>query len=158
MVRNTLVCAAVLLALAGCSSGHEDRAQPTPTTSSAAASTTAAKLGTVDAHTCRLLIADAGDAYGWLTTLERDGEISGDLGTPGYLEVYQLGGSAQAFSGHEETPALRDAVQRIEDEGLALRKAIDGQGSVKPTPLREALEDAAAVCDKGGVRVGWFTG
>jgi hypothetical protein len=46
-------------------------------------------------------------------------------------------------AGQQESPQLRAAVQDIADEGKALRPVIDAQGSVSPTPLRQALDDAA---------------
>jgi hypothetical protein len=127
-------------------------------TTSAAATPTQARLGEVDVFTCQSFVADADAAYGWLTTLEQQGSISGDLGTPGYLQVYQLGGTASLSAGQQESPQLRAAVQDVADEGKALRAAIDAQGSVSPTPLRQALDDAAEVCETGGFVIDWYEG
>ncbi len=120
--------------------------------------TTAARLGEVDVYTCQSFVADAGEAYGWLTTLEGQGSISGDLSTPGYLEVYQLGGTASVYAGQVESPELQGAMQDVVDEGLALREAIDAQGSVSPAPLRQALDQAADVCEEGGFVIDWYAG
>jgi hypothetical protein len=109
-------------------------------------------------YTCQSFVADAGEAYGWLATLEQTGSISGDLSTPGYLEVYQLGGTASVFTDQVESPELRAAMQDVEDEGLALRDEIDAQGSVSPAPLRRALDQAAGVCEEGGFVIDWYAG
>jgi hypothetical protein len=142
-------------AASGSSSKTSTSASPS---TSAAAPATEARLGEVDVFTCQSFVADAGEAYDWLTTLERDGTISGDLGTPGYLEVYQLGGTASLSAGQQESPRLRAAVQAVADEGKALRAAIDAQGSVAPAPLRRALDNAAEACQAGGFVIDWYEG
>jgi hypothetical protein len=159
-----LSMAAAALALAGCGGDGGDgeataEVTETPSTSSSASSTaqsTPPTLREVDRHLCETFIVDAGDAYGWLTTLERDGSISGDLATPGYLDVYQLGGTVDALGGDgADSPRLDTAIEAIVREGRALRSAIDSGGAVAPTPLRTALEDAAEVCEDGGVAIAW---
>jgi hypothetical protein len=165
---TALAVLAMVAAVAGCG-GEEDPAaadeaapsagstSATPTTS-AAATATETRLGEADVFTCQSFVADAGEAYGWLTTLERDGTISGDLSTPGYLEVYQLGGTASVISGQQESAQLRAALQAIETRGQALRDEIDAQGSVNPAPVRQALDDATEVCQAGGFVIDWYDG
>jgi hypothetical protein len=72
--------------------------------------------------------------------------------------VYQLGGTASVYAGQVESPELQDAMQDVVDEGLALREAIDAQGSVSPAPLRQALDQAADVCEEGGFVIDWYAG
>jgi len=100
--------------------------------------TTEARLGEADVYTCQSFVADAGEAYGWLTTFERTGSISGELTTPGNLEVYQIGGTASIYTDQLQSTDLRAAMRSVEEEGMALRAEIDAQGSVSPTPLRQA--------------------
>jgi hypothetical protein len=45
----------------------------------------------------------------------------GSLSTPGYLEIYQLGGTASLYTDQVESEELREARQDVEDERLALR-------------------------------------
>jgi hypothetical protein len=120
-----------------------------------AAAASAAPLGRVDTFACQSFVAEAGEAYEWLTTLERDGTISGRLSTPGYIEAYQLGGTASVSAGQVTQPLLYAAMQDIVSEGAKLRTAIDDQGEVTPTPLRAALDEAADVCESGGFVINW---
>jgi hypothetical protein len=163
-----LIVAATAALIAGCSDSGEDLdASPAPSSASSAASSSStpsaaatsapapAGLGEVDVYTCQSFVADAGDAYGWLTTLERNGTISGDLSTPGYLEVYQLGGTASVYSDQVESPRLSAAMRVTQREGEALKAEIDSQGSVTPTPLRQALDNAAAICEDDGFVIDW---
>jgi hypothetical protein len=150
--------------LAACGGDGDAGANPTTSsaatdlTTSSAPATTEARLGEVDVYTCQSFVADAGEAYGWLTTLEQTGSISGDLSTPGYLEVYQLGGTTSVLIDQVESAELRVAMHDVEDEGLALRGEIDAQGSVSPALLRQALDQAADVCEEGGIVIDWYAG
>jgi hypothetical protein len=170
-MRHSAVFVAVCALLAGCGGSEElESARESATSSSAATKTTSAApssaaattsaapttepLSTGDTYICTALVAPAGDAHEWLTTLERDGTISGDVSTPGYIEVYQLGGAVSAVS-DPESPRLATAAAAVEREGLALRAAIDSQGTVSPSPLRQALDDTAEVCEDGGITIAW---
>jgi hypothetical protein len=112
-----------------------------------------------DVYTCQSFVADAGDAYGWLTTFEQTRSISGELTTPGYVEIYQIGGTASIYTDQLQSTDLRAAMRSVEEEGMALRAEIDAaQGSVSPTPLRQALDQAADVCEEGGFVIDWHAG
>ena len=122
------------------------------TTSTAAV--TSAALGTVDVYACQSFVTDAGDAYSWLLTLERDHSVGG-AGTPGFLEAYNLGGTASIYLGQLESATLKSAIQGIVDAGQAVRTAMDSRAAVDPAPALEALNRAADVCEEGGFTIDW---
>jgi hypothetical protein len=53
---------------------------------------------------------------------------------------------------------VRAAVQDAADELQALRRRHRAQGSVSPTPLCQALDDAAEVCQTGGFVIDRYEG
>lgn len=158
MRTAVLLATASCLALVGCGGdGEKSVAAPGSPTSSAAMTTSPAEdLSEADEHLCERVVADAGDAYNWLVTLEREGSISADLSTPGYIDAYQLGSTADALGGGQaESPELNTAMQMVIREGRALSQAIDDQAVVSPVTLRTALDYAADVCAEGGVEIEW---
>jgi hypothetical protein len=177
-VKRTALAAAACLAavtsLAGCASdsgagalatAEADTATPTVTATATATATIQpeavpgdAAASDADARSCERFVGAAGPAYGWLTTLEQSGAVATDAATPGYLDVYQLGGTATLFANQPESLPLRHALGVVKRQSLALHKAIDNGWTVSPAPLKKALEDAAQVCEDSGFPIDWYAG
>lgn len=166
-----LVLLAALLLVAGCGGDEEPSAAPTvpttteaTTTAAAVPSTTspsessgsAAALGTVDVYTCQSFIADdyVAEGYAFLALLEESGDMSVDLGTPGYIEAYGIGGQASVMTGQQESSDLLAVMEDIAAAGEAFNSAIDS-GTPVSSDLRRALDEAADICEAGGFTVDW---
>ncbi|MGY1682301.1 hypothetical protein [Geodermatophilus sp. SYSU D01176] len=123
-------------------------------TTSASPTTTASSLGQVDTYACQTFVAEAGDAYSWINTLER--ELSAGAEDVGWLEAYQIGGAASLYADQVESGALRNALKMIVTEGGILQRSMDGEiPTESPYRLRMALENAADFCEAGGFVVSW---
>jgi hypothetical protein len=173
-VKRTALAAAACLAavtsLAGCASDSGSGALATAEADTATPTVTAtipsqpaevpgdAAASDADARSCERFVGAAGPAYGWLTTLEQNGTAATDAATPGYLDVYQLGGTATLFANQPESLPLRHALGVVKRQSLALHKAIDNGWTVSPAPLKKALEDAAQVCEDSGFPIDWYAG
>ena len=173
MKRTGLAAAACLVAvtsLAGCAQDNGAGALATAEADTATPTVTATipnqpeavpgdmAVSDADARSCQRFVAAAGPAYGWLTTLEQNGTVATDAATPGYLDVYQLGGTATLFANQPESLPLRHALGVVKRQSLALRKAMDNDWTVSPAPLKKALEDAAQVCEDSGFPIDWYAG
>jgi hypothetical protein len=154
---TVLLAGAMLLAACTHAGATPDAARTSSSSpSSTAPSTTAAALGRVDTFACQSFVATAGDAYGWLTQLQRQGNINSTLATPGYLQAYNLGGTAGIYTAQVESPPLRAALQTIETDGQKLRQTIDaGGGDVPASELVTALDNAAQICEQAGFVISW---
>jgi hypothetical protein len=159
-----LAAAACLLTLTACG-GADGESQDSAATSSAArtsssaaaTSTTPPPLAQGDVYACQSYVTDQGDAYEWLTLLEEQGTIGANEGFAGKLQVYNMGGVAQLFLAGVESEPLRESLQLLWDQQDTTRADLDA-GTLSPGPLREALEQAAGVCEEGGFVISWHRG
>jgi hypothetical protein len=163
MRRTTPLTAALcLLTLTACGGGDGQASaatsrSPSSGPSTAASSTAPVALAEGDVYACQKYVADQGDAYAWLKKLETQGTIGTEEGFAGKLQVYNMGGLAQLALDRAESPKLHQALQLLWDQQPKTRADLDA-GTLMPGPLREALEQAASVCESGGFVIDWYDG